>query len=291
MTTTPISGVHPLADLFPMMSKQELQALADDIKANGLREPISITADGLIVDGRNRNAACELAKVKPHYVQVNGDAGNLILSANIFRRHMTKGQIAILAVCAELGLTLPEDDSVPKTEVDRRPQDGKKYDYQRQAHKRVEKLVSLSVIDTASRIVRWAPDHARAILDTGEGWTEARHVAEVRSNEAHSEQNRIRIMQEDSPELLVQVREDKLKLAEAWRIRESRIREERDKRSRLTGYLVDRVTPLLGKTDPKELVELYDPKLASREIGVAELDEAIAYLNSIRSEMKRQKKG
>ena len=32
--------VHPAADVFPMMSDEELEALGDDIKKNGLRQPI-----------------------------------------------------------------------------------------------------------------------------------------------------------------------------------------------------------------------------------------------------------
>jgi ParB-like chromosome segregation protein Spo0J len=39
--------VHPYADAFPMMSDDALDALADDIKANGLRHPIIRDKDGM----------------------------------------------------------------------------------------------------------------------------------------------------------------------------------------------------------------------------------------------------
>jgi hypothetical protein len=129
------------------------------------------------------------------------------------------------------------------------------------------------------------------ILNTGEGWKEAQETAQERSKAANSEEARKAVLAEDSPELLAQVSEDGITLAEAWRLRESRIREERDTRVRHTGYLVDRVTPLLGKSNPQELIELYDPELTSRKIGIAELDEAISYLQALRAEMKRQRKG
>jgi hypothetical protein len=35
--------VHPAADVFPMMSDEELEKLGQDIKANGLLDPITFT--------------------------------------------------------------------------------------------------------------------------------------------------------------------------------------------------------------------------------------------------------
>jgi hypothetical protein len=48
---------HPYADLFPMMSTAELEALTADIAANGLRHPI-VRYKGMVLDGRNRLLAC-----------------------------------------------------------------------------------------------------------------------------------------------------------------------------------------------------------------------------------------
>src|SRR5919206_4489057 len=44
---------HPGCDLFPLMSDEDLAALADDIGRNGLHTPI-IIHEGRILDGRNR---------------------------------------------------------------------------------------------------------------------------------------------------------------------------------------------------------------------------------------------
>jgi ParB-like nuclease domain len=91
--------VFPPADVFPMMSEDELQELAADIRANGLNQPLvvaEIDGDLVLVDGRNRRAACELAKVEPEVRHLNGEDPNAyVLSANVHRRHMTKGQRAM----------------------------------------------------------------------------------------------------------------------------------------------------------------------------------------------------
>jgi ParB-like nuclease domain len=88
--------VHPIADLFPMMTDDELTDLAADIKANGLIHPIVVDKDGFLIDGRNRDKACQIAGVEPATVLFEGDDPRAyIIANNIFRRHLTKGQQAM----------------------------------------------------------------------------------------------------------------------------------------------------------------------------------------------------
>jgi hypothetical protein len=56
--------VHPAADLFPMMPPDELRALGEDIRKNGLRDWVALL-DGKLLDGRNRLDAMELVGIKP----------------------------------------------------------------------------------------------------------------------------------------------------------------------------------------------------------------------------------
>jgi ParB-like chromosome segregation protein Spo0J len=90
--------VHPFAAEFPMMSNDELHELADDIRANGLRQPIMLDRDGQLIDGRNRLAACTLAGVEPTYTTLPDaeDAEAYIVSANTQRRNLSKGQEAMV---------------------------------------------------------------------------------------------------------------------------------------------------------------------------------------------------
>jgi len=90
--------VHPLAAIFPMMTDAELAELAADIKANGQQIPIVLEAAGeKLIDGRNRLAACRLAGVAPRFERLaeGQDAGAFILSVNVARRHLDKGQQAM----------------------------------------------------------------------------------------------------------------------------------------------------------------------------------------------------
>ena len=80
---------HPLADLFPLPSEDELRALADDIADHGLREPI-VTLEGQILDGRCRYLACKMAGVEPRFATHDGDEPiAYVFSRNFHRRHLT----------------------------------------------------------------------------------------------------------------------------------------------------------------------------------------------------------
>ena len=94
---------HPICLLIPSADEDELQDLTDDIRAHGLIDPI-VLFEGMILDGRNRAAACERAGVAPRYVHFEGgreDALIFVVSHNIKRRHLTKQGVADALVAAE----------------------------------------------------------------------------------------------------------------------------------------------------------------------------------------------
>jgi 16S rRNA G966 N2-methylase RsmD len=89
-----------------MLVEDELRELADDIRANGLHEPLWLYDDPelgiVLLDGRNRRAACELAGVEPTTRRYVGDDPiTFSISQNMKRRHLTAGQKAAMAVAAE----------------------------------------------------------------------------------------------------------------------------------------------------------------------------------------------
>ena len=94
--------IHPYADRWPMRTPDEIEAMAESIRANGLRFPIVLTPEGVLVDGRNRLRACEVAGITPTF-EARGELTSedavvaFIWDANGDRRDMSKGAKAMLA--------------------------------------------------------------------------------------------------------------------------------------------------------------------------------------------------
>jgi ParB-like chromosome segregation protein Spo0J len=106
----PISNLefHPYSQIFSLMLGDEYQEFADDIKANGLQEPI-VLFHKQILDGRNRYRACEKVGIDldldnpKHFRTFEGDdeaAKKFVWSSNYVRRHLTIDQKKELAATA-----------------------------------------------------------------------------------------------------------------------------------------------------------------------------------------------
>ncbi len=89
---------HPACLLFPPMGEQEIQELAADINERGLLNPV-VLFEGKVLDGRSRLAACKIAGVKPRFIEWDGQGSptEWVLSQNLFRRHLTSSQRAMVA--------------------------------------------------------------------------------------------------------------------------------------------------------------------------------------------------
>ncbi len=84
---------HPATEMFPPVEANDLKELADDIRQNGLREPITL-CDGMIIDGRSRLLACMKAGVEPVFKELAAgeSPARYAWSKNYTRRHLTTGQ-------------------------------------------------------------------------------------------------------------------------------------------------------------------------------------------------------
>ncbi len=97
MDTNLAYDAHPAADALPNMSDAEYHQLKDDIRANGLREPI-VLYEGLILDGRHRCQACLELGIEPRFRHHDGsDPVAFVVSMNLCRRHLGTAQRALIA--------------------------------------------------------------------------------------------------------------------------------------------------------------------------------------------------
>ena len=97
--------LHPFVALFPPMSDEEYASFREDIRKNGVREPICLY-NGQIIDGRNRyRACCDLGITAPtREWGGNGSLVDFVVSANLYRRHLTTSQKAAVAVAIKAAL-------------------------------------------------------------------------------------------------------------------------------------------------------------------------------------------
>jgi len=87
---------HPATAAFPLLGEARLLDLAQDIETHGLREPITLL-DGMVLDGRNRLNACQLAGIEPRFVQYEGDEPVAFVRSMNLRRDLTKSQRTMAA--------------------------------------------------------------------------------------------------------------------------------------------------------------------------------------------------
>jgi hypothetical protein len=92
MTREPAYAFHPLANGYPLLSGEELTALADAMTRDGYDVAFPIVLyEGQILDGRNRQLAADLAGIQPVYQELPAwkDPVRFIESANERRRHLS----------------------------------------------------------------------------------------------------------------------------------------------------------------------------------------------------------
>jgi hypothetical protein len=196
----PTGKVHPVAALFPMMTEDELDDLAADIRANGLLQAVVLDIEGTIIDGRNRLAACKRANVRPQYTLLNGhEPVAFIIASNVARRHLTKGQQAMaIAMSGNIGKI--SDPTAP----------------------------SADRVNRAKMVLKWAAELATDVLAGAVKLDDAHETARQRKALADSGEKKLAVLQKKAPDLADLVVEERLTLEEARAALEKRTREERD---------------------------------------------------------------
>lgn len=103
--------IHPYCEFIPEIDETVLDELAENIKQQGLNDPI-VLFGGKILDGRSRYAACKKAEVTPKFVdfaavcpavnkadsqdEKDKIAFDWVISHNVHRRHWSSSQRAMV---------------------------------------------------------------------------------------------------------------------------------------------------------------------------------------------------
>ncbi|MEU9259876.1 ParB/RepB/Spo0J family partition protein [Streptomyces sp. NPDC048212] len=217
-----------------MLSEGELLDLAESIRTEGQHEDIVIDADGVLLDGRNRLAACKIACVEPRFTTYTGDNPTaLIFTKNIFRRHLSKGQQAMITVMAR--------------------------SFSGHSLRREAKIhgLSRSRLSAANVVLKHSPDLAEQVRTGTLSLDNAYNTVAERKARAAALQKQYDHLREHAPDLAEQVTESEITLADATTALNERLETER-----LRQYVINADTVRLadGDTTPPlaELVERGD---------------------------------
>ncbi|MEV6046464.1 ParB/RepB/Spo0J family partition protein [Streptomyces xanthochromogenes] len=196
--------IHPTTAMFPMLDEDELHDLAESIKTLGQHHDIVLDADGVLLDGRNRLAACELAGVKPRFTTYAGnDPKGLILTHNLVRRSLSKGQRAMIIAMAR--------------------------SFSEHSLRQHAKLhsISLTRISNAATVLKYAPHLAEQVRTGTLKLDAAYNTALEHKARADALQAQHQHLREHAPDLAEQVRADLLTLDDATAALDQRQHEER----------------------------------------------------------------
>ena len=88
--------IHPACAAWPRPSDSVVREMAASIKAEGLHNPIWLTREGEILDGKTRFEACGIAGVEPRFQTYEGDDYvQFTIAQNKIRRQITGGELAL----------------------------------------------------------------------------------------------------------------------------------------------------------------------------------------------------
>lgn len=230
---------HPVAALFPLLDDEELKELAHDIAARGLVQPIVLDAEGRVLDGRNRLAACELASVEPEFTTYTGDdPGGYALAVNIARRHLSKGQQAMIAARAAFVSNTSQEEAA------------------------IIAGTSRARVSYAAAVLRHAPELADAVVSGALGLDAAYKEARDRKDSARAQTDRLAMLRAEAPELADKVVDGELTLDGAWAEQRARV-EEADRQRRVATNLLCQSVVTVAQLLGGDTGEKYDPLKAA----------------------------
>lgn len=241
--------VHPAASIFPMMSDDELDDLAEHIRRNGLIHPIVLDQHQQLLDGRNRLEACRRAQVAPDFTRAAlDDPVAFIEGANVERRQLTKGQQAMARVMGRWvtqKMSPPTDPSVSPTAflgVSLRALG--------------DDQVSRERVRRAAVVLRSSVERAEAVLSGATLLDDAYTKVQDEKRLAESDDEKLARLKEQAPDLAYMVAEAHLTLAGALAELQERKRKEQERERKVQEYralTTQQLDSALAFLDPRQI--------------------------------------
>lgn len=258
--------IHPAAAVFPMMDEEALNELARDIKENGQIVPIIVDEEGVLLDGRNRLAACKIAGVEPLVQRFEaGDKLEFIIGSNINRRHLTKSQQAMA-----YAMVYPEPEKGGR---------GKKI------NSSVSEGFSAARLSQARTVLKYSEELARQVVAGDMSLDKALEQVTASQGQLANDRSRLRKLREERPDLATAVTEERMTLDEAFAKAKSDAAERKQLRWTATVNLIDALVPL--DRDPEDALstaEMFDFAVAEsrgQSVTSARLRRAAEYLSAL----------
>ena len=204
---------HRYANLFPMMTEEESNSLAANIRAHGLREKIWLF-QGKILDGRNRYRACQKAGVAPRFQEFTGteeEALQAVLSWNLERRHLNQGQKAMIAL-----EVLPEFEAIAKAkQLEQAAKGAKGAEFGSLGGRGNKNPLEVNLPQGGLEPVATAPSLEPQIKQNPTRSPQARDIAAAAVGTSPSNVQRAKKIQERRPDLAAKVRTGEITLNQA----------------------------------------------------------------------------
>lgn len=169
-------------------------------KQTVLIHPIITDNENQVIDGRNRLAACKIAKVEPTFEKLNGqDPLAYIVSANLARRNLSKGQQAM-----GLAMIYPEPEKGGR---------GKRSQFRESLSRTQENRLS-----QARSVLRYSKPLAGDVMSGKAALNEAIEIVYQQTQIATSKEAQIERLRKEATDLADLVDEERMKLSEAFTV-------------------------------------------------------------------------
>jgi ParB-like chromosome segregation protein Spo0J len=158
---------HRFASMFPALDDGAFRELVEDIRVNGLREPIT-RFEGKILDGVNRYRACLETGIEPLLKDYEGtDPLGFVISMNLRRRHLNETQRAMVA--AKIA-TMSQGARTDLSPIDERSQEDAAtlLNVSKRSVERAAKVLNRGALELVDKVQRGEVSVAAAVADLPE---------------------------------------------------------------------------------------------------------------------------